>query len=182
VRADEVLLLLALPVLMVASWAHSPIWILVVIVAAMFSVGVVVPLEIATYAAGHQKAPVDESLESSFRISYKGQWSGFGNHWYNYTVTFAAAGLQWGDLWITVYFNGTTSEISPFGAEAVVNNGTLGVFNFLAGRWGPVGAVAHVQIGQTLSVNTGGTGGDGNILYISAAQGSYFGSLSLVIP
>ena len=167
---------------MAAAWLHSPVLFLVVVIVAMFSVGVAVPLEIAHYMAGHQQVQLDESLESSFRIAFKVEWSGFGNHWYNYTVTFAALGLQWGDLWMTVYFNGTTIQISPFGAQAEVNNGTFGVFSFLAGRWGPIGETAYVKTGQILSLDTGGTGGDGNILYLAAVNGNYFGSESLYIP
>jgi hypothetical protein len=164
------------------SWRYSPAWLLIAVVAVMFALGVAVPLEIESYTAGQQKIVLDESLESSFRISYIGQWSGFGNHWYNYTVAYAAPGLVWGDLWMTVYFNGTSIEIPPFGAEAVVNHATVGVFEFESGNWGPKGAVAPVVVGQTLSINTAAVGGDGNILFVSAVNGSFQGTFSLYIP
>jgi hypothetical protein len=165
---------------MTSSWRQSPVWILLVIIGATFAVGVIVPLEIASYTAGHQNPPVDESLEKSFRISYIGQWSGFGNHWYNYTVTYAAPGLNWSDLWMTVYFNGTTTPIESEIAHAVVNNGTVATFAFLTGIWKGGGAL--VKAGQTLSVDTGEFEGDGNILFVAAIQGNYYGTFSLVIP
>lgn len=166
---------------MVNSWHGSAVWFLILVVGAMFVLGVTAPLEIASYAAAHQKPHLDESLESSFRISYIGQWSGFGNHWYNYTVTFATPGLVWGDLWITVYFNGTTTEIPTDAAVVLVNHGAVGDFSFATGTWHP-GADAPVVEGQTMSLNTAIFGGDGNILFIAAVEGGFFGSLSLTIP
>jgi hypothetical protein len=165
---------------MANSWRHSPVWIIVIVIGATFAVGVIVPLQIASYTAGHQKVPVDESLESSFRISYIGQWSGFGNHWYNYTVTYAASGLNWSDLWMTVYFNGTTTPIVSEIAHSVVNGGAVASFSFLTGIWR--GGAASVEAGQTLSVDTGEFDGDGNVLFVAAIQGNYYGTFSLVIP
>jgi hypothetical protein len=162
------------------SWRHSPAWLLVVVVAATFAVGVIAPLEVAAYTSGHQKVAVDESLENSFRIAYIGQWSGFGNHWYNYTVTFAASGLNWSDLWMTVYFNGTTTPIESEIAHTVVNGGAVATFSFLTGLWR--GGAALVEAGQTMSVDTGEFEGDGNILFVAAIQGNYYGTFSLIIP
>ncbi|HLY77689.1 MAG TPA: hypothetical protein VKT21_07375 [Thermoplasmata archaeon] len=163
------------------SWRHSPAWMLVVVVGVMFAAGVAVPLEIAAYSAAHQTVYHDESLESSFRIAYQTQWSGFGHHWYNYTVGYAAVGLVWGDLWITVYFNGTTTEIPSNAAHAVVNNGTVGYFSFGTGSWSRW-ALASVLVGETLSVDTAEFGGDGNVLFIASISGSFYGSFSLIIP
>jgi hypothetical protein len=165
---------------MPSSWRHSPAWFLVALVAAAFLVGAVVPLEIAAYSSTHGKVVVDESLESSFRISYIGQWSGFGNHWYNYTVTYAAPGLNWSDLWLTVYFNGTTTQIPSETAHALVNNGTVAYFLFITGQWH--GGAALVREGQTLSVDTDEFSGDGNILFIAALEGPYYGSEAMMIP
>jgi hypothetical protein len=165
---------------MPSSWRHSPAWFLVALVAAAFAVGAVVPLEIASYSAVHGKVVVDESLENSFQISYIGQWSGFGNHWYNYTVAYAAPGLNWSDLWMTVYFNGTTTQIPSETAHAVVNNGTVASFLFITGEWH--GGSALVRAGQTLSVDTDEFSGDGNILFVAAIQGPYYGTESMMIP
>ncbi|MGC2288313.1 MAG: hypothetical protein WA688_00445 [Thermoplasmata archaeon] len=165
---------------MSTSWRYSPAWLFVLLIAGIFVVGVTVPLEIASYSSGHQKVPVDESLENSFRIAYIGQWSGYGNHWYNYTVTFAAPGLNWSDLWMTVFFNGTTTPIESETAHAVVNNGTVAYFNFLNGNWR--GGSALVRVGETLSIDTAEFGGDGNTLYVVAISGYFSGSFSLVIP
>jgi hypothetical protein len=165
---------------MVSSWRYSPAGLLLVLVVALFVVGLAIPLEIASYAAGHQKPPVNESLESSFRISYVGQWSGFGNHWYNYTVAYAAVGLNWSDLWMTVFFNGTTDPIESETAHSVVNNGTVAFFSFLTGNWR--GGSALVKAGQILSVDTAEYQGDGNILYVAAISGNFVGTFSLVIP
>jgi len=164
------------------SWRHSPAWALVGLVAIAFVLGVVAPLEVSMYAVAHQKVAVDESLESSFRVSYVENWSGFGNHWYNYTVTYAALGLVWGDLWMTVFFNGTTTPIPSGYAHTVVNDGKVATFNFVTGEWNPKGAVAFVEVGQTMSVDTAEFDGDGNTLYVAAINGTYYGTFSLVIP
>ncbi|MFZ0830310.1 MAG: hypothetical protein WAN40_04150 [Thermoplasmata archaeon] len=164
------------------SWRHSSAWVLVVLVAGVFALGVVLPLEVASYATGHQTVHPVESLESSFRISYLGQWSGFGAHWYNYSVNYGAAGLLWNDFWMTMYFNGTTNSIAGSDAYAVVNNNTVCEYKFLTGAWGPRAANASVLAGETLSFNLAEFSGDGNTLYVAAVQGGFYGSLSLVIP
>jgi hypothetical protein len=143
-------------------------------------VGVAVPLELESYSTGHQKTVLVESLESSFRISYIGQWSGFGNHWYNYTVNFAAVGLNWSDLWMTVYFNGTTTSIVSESAHTVVDNGTIAYFSFITGNWR--GGSHPILDGETMSVDTAEYDGDGNILYIAGISQYVSGSLSLYIP
>jgi hypothetical protein len=146
----------------------------------MFAVGLAVPLEVASYAASHQAVHPIESLESSFRISYVGQWSGFGNHWYNYTVAYAASGLNWSDLWMTVFFNGTTTQIPSATAHAVVNGGSLAYFSFITGEW--TGGANLIRSGQQLGVDTAEFEGDGNTLFVVAIQGPFTGSFSLVIP
>jgi len=164
------------------SWRHSSVWLIVILVAVVFALGVAVPLEVASYASGHQTVHPVESLETSFRIAYIGQWSGFGEHWYNYTVNYAAAGLLWDDFWMTMYFNGTTNSIAGSDAYAVVNNNTVCEYKFLTGAWGPRATTASVLVGETLSINLEEFGGDGNTLFIAAVQGGFYGSLSLVIP
>lgn len=167
---------------MTGTWRQSPVWLLIAVIAVMFAVGVSVPLEISMYAAAHVNPPKVESLQTSFRVAYLGQWSGFGYHWYNYTVSYAAVGVVWGDLWMTVYFNGTTTPIPSGLAHTVVDNGTVGHFSFLTGAWNPAGARAPVRVGQTMSVDTAEFLGDGNLLFIAAINGTVSGSLSLVIP
>jgi hypothetical protein len=165
---------------MSGPWRQSPVWLLAILIVGVFALGVIAPLEIASYSDQHQAVHVVESLESSFRISYVGQWSGFGNHWYNYTVEYAASGLNWSDLWMTVYFNGTTTSIESQTAHSVVNNGTVAYFSFMLGDWR--GGSALVKAGQVLSIDTAEYASDGNVLFVVAINGPYSGSLSLVIP
>lgn len=165
---------------MTTSWRRSPAWLLAALLVSVFAVGVVLPLELASYRSVEDVPHLDESLQTSFRVAYLGQWSGFGNHWYNYSVTFAAQGLNWSDLWMTVYFNGTTTELPTDAARTVINNAAVASFSFLTGNW--KGGSAVVQAGQTMSVDTAEFEGDGNILYIAAINGYFTGSLTLVIP
>ena len=166
---------------MPGPWRPSPAWFLVALIVGMFAVGLAVPLEISSYSTTHHAPPADESLQTAFRIFYSTQWSGFGHHWYNYTVTFGAPGLVWGDLWMTVYLNGTTTPIGSVLAHSVVNNATVGYFSFWSGAW-TRGGSAPVLLGEILSIDSAEYEGDGDTLYITAIQGSYFGSLSQVIP
>lgn len=169
---------------MPGAWRSSPSWLLIAVVVSTFALGIAVPLEVSSYSNAHQKVAVDESLESSFRISYQTQWSVAENHWYGYKVTYGALGLVWGDLWMTVYFNGTTTPIQSGLAQTVVKDGnvTVAIFSFLTGTWNAKGAVALVLPGEAMNLDTAEFGGDGNTLFITAINGTYYGSMSLVIP